>query len=114
MALVLGLAEIGAFEEFRRQHHLRALAGGLADQFGDVADILAHIRAESELERGDIKTGHAGTCWLMQWKLPPPVRIWSARSPTAARSGKSVWIAATAASSLGAPYCGTTTAALPI
>ena len=32
----------------------------------------------------------------MQWKLPPPVRIWSARSPTASRPGNSAPIAATA------------------
>ena len=55
-----------------------------------------------------------GICWLMQWKLPPPVRMLSARRPTALRSGNSAWIAATAASSFAAPYSGTTTAALPM
>ena len=87
MAFVLGPAEIEALEQFGRQHHLRALAGGLAHQLGDVGDILADVRPEGELEGGDCQAGHAGTCWLMQWKLPPPVRIWSARSPTATRSG---------------------------
>ena len=50
----------------------------------------------------------------MQWKLPPPVRMWSARRPTAVRSGKIAWIAATAAASFSLPYSGTTTAALPM
>src|SRR3546814_17678054 len=54
------------------------------------------------------------TCWLMQWKLPPPVRIWSARWPTPVRVGNRSAIAASAAASFSAPYCGTTTQALPI
>ena len=45
----------------------------------------------------------------MQWKLPPPVRMWSARRPIATRSGKRAWTTSTAARSLAAPYCGTTT-----
>ena len=45
----------------------------------------------------------AGICCDMQWKLPPPVRMWSARWPTAIRSGNSAWIEATAASSFSAP-----------
>src|SRR4051812_43225197 len=57
---------------------------------------------------------HAGTCCEMQWKLPPPVRMWSARTPIATRSGNSAWTTSTALRSLAAPYCGTTTAALPM
>ena len=47
--------------------------------------------------------GYFGICCEMQWKLPPPVRIWSARRPTATRSGKSAPIVSTALRSLGWP-----------
>src|SRR3546814_15936828 len=54
------------------------------------------------------RRNHTGTCWLMQWKLPPPVRMWSALKPTASRPGNRAPIASTAASSFGAPSGGTT------
>src|SRR5687767_7909803 len=88
-ALVLGAAEIGAFEQLGRKHHGRTLARSLADQLRHGADIRARILAESELKRGDGELGHRGTCWLMQWKLPPPVSTWSARRPIATRLGNS-------------------------
>ena len=113
-ALVLDAAEIGAFEQLGRKHDLGALARGLAHQLADGADVRVRVVGEGELQRGDGELGHAGTCWVMQWKLPPPVRMWSARRPIATRSGNSAWTTSTAARSLGAPYCGTTTAALPM
>src|SRR5690349_11754162 len=113
-ALVFDAAEIRAFEQLGWKHDLRALARGLTDELAHRANVRVSFVAKGELECCDGKLGHSGTCWLMQWKLPPPVRMWSARRPTATRSGNSAWITSTAASSLAAPYCGTTTAALPM
>ena len=114
VALVLGAAEVMPLEQLGRQDQLRAAAMRLAHQIRHVADVFGRILAKGELQRGDGELGHWGTCCEMQWKLPPPVRMWSARTPIATRPGKRAWIATTAASSLAAPYCGTTTAALPM
>ena len=82
--LVLHLAEIVVAEEFRRQDDLGALAGRLAHQRLHLVDIGLHVLAERSLDRGDLySSAHverppsvSGTCWVMQWKLPPPERIW--------------------------------------
>ena len=72
MALVLHSTEIMALEQFGRQDHLRALAGGLADQTGHGSDIRLDVVGEGQLERGDGKLGHgfiigtAGPCCKMQ------------------------------------------------
>src|SRR5206468_5274643 len=97
-----------------REHDLGALARRLAHQVAYGADVRRRVVAESELQRCDGQLRHEGTCCEMQWKLPPPVRTWSARTPIATRSGNSACTTSTAARSLGAPYCGTTTTALPI
>src|SRR3954471_12829011 len=113
-ALVFDPAEIGALKQLWRQNNLGTLGGGLAHQLTNRADIGVRVVGEGELQRSDVELGHAGTCCEMQWKLPPPVRMWSARSPIATRSGNRAWSTSTAPRSLGAPYCGTTTAALPM
>src|SRR4051794_39594420 len=113
-ALVLDTAEIGAFEQLRGKHDFGAFARRLAHEFAYGADIRIRVLGKGKLQRSDGELGHAGTCWEMQWKLPPPVRMWSARKPIATRSGNSAWTTSTAARSIGAPYCGTTTAALPM
>ena len=63
-ALVLDPAEIGAFEQFGREHDFGALARGLAHQLADRADVRLGILAERELERSDCQLAHSGTCWL--------------------------------------------------
>src|SRR5205085_5979071 len=98
-ALVLDPTEIGAFEQFGRKHDLGALARRLAHQLTHRADVRDRVVGECELERGDGEL-HAGTCCEMQWKLPPPVRMWSARRPIATRSGNSAWTTSTALRSL--------------
>ena len=103
VVLVLRAAEIGAFEQLGRKDDLCAFARRLANEVGDVGDVALRVFGKRELERGDGEFGHLGTCWLMQWKLPPPVRRWSARRPIALRSGKIAWTTSTAASSSGAP-----------
>src|SRR5438270_11947270 len=113
-ALVLDPAEIGTLEQLGRKHDLGALARRLAHQPADRAEIRDRIVGEGELQRSNGELAHAGTCCEMQWKLPPPVRMWSARSPIATRSGNSAWTTSTAPRSLGAPYCGTMTTALPM
>src|SRR4029079_6338466 len=113
-ALVFDPAEIRAFEQLGRKHHLSALCGPFAPELAHCADVRRSVVREAELQRSDRDLAHAGTCCEMQWKLPPPVRMWSARRPIAMRSGNSAWSTSTAARSFGAPYCGTTTEALPI
>src|SRR6185503_1991237 len=107
-AFVFGAAEIRALEQLRREHHLGAFARGLSRQLAYSADIHRRVVGESELQCGDGQFAQAGTCCEMQWKLPPPVRMWSARRPFATRSGNRACTASTAASSFAAPYCGTT------
>ena len=53
MALVLGAAEIMAFEQFGREDDFGALAGGFADERGDGVDIVLDAIGEGELEGGD-------------------------------------------------------------
>src|SRR3982751_481260 len=103
-----------ALEQLRRKDHLGALGCCLAYELADGADIRIRVLGKRELQRSDGQLGHAGTCCEMQWKLPPPVRMWSARRPIATRSGNSACTTSIAPRSLGAPYCGTTTAALPM
>src|SRR5215210_6030737 len=88
-ALILDPAEIGAFEQLGREHHLRALRRCLAHELAHCADVGDRVIGKAELECSDGELGHSGTCCEMQWKLPPPVRMWSARRPIATRSGKS-------------------------
>src|ERR1051325_9429556 len=85
---VLDPAEIGPFEELGRKHDLGPFASRLAHQLAHGADVRVRVLGESELQRSDGELGHAGTCCEMQWKLPPPVRMWSALRPIATRSGK--------------------------
>src|SRR4051794_24163730 len=112
-ALVLDPAEIRSLEQLGRKHDLGALGCRLVDQLADGADVRDRVVCEGELQRSDGEL-HAGTCCEMQWKLPPPVRMWSARRPIATRSGNRAWTTSTAPRSFGAPYCGTTTTALPM
>src|SRR5689334_9473434 len=88
-ALILDPAEVWAFEQFWGKHDLGTLVRRLAHELADGADIRVEVVREGELQRSDGQLGHWGTCWEMQWKLPPPVRMWSARSPIATRSGMS-------------------------
>ena len=96
-ALVLDAAEIGALEQLGRQDDLGALGRGLAHELADRADVRVGVVGEGELQRSDGEFGHAGTCCEMQWKLPPPVRMWSALRPIATRSGNRAWTTSTAA-----------------
>src|SRR3954467_11413342 len=112
-ALVLDPAEVRTLEQLGRKHHLGALDCRLVDQLADRTNVRDCVVGEGELQRSDGEL-HAGTCCEMQWKLPPPVRMWSARRPIAMRSGNSAWSVSTAPLSFGAPYCGTTTTALPM
>jgi hypothetical protein len=76
-ALFLGDTEIGALEQLRRQDDLGALGGGLADEIDGLLDVGLQIHPVGGLDRGDLDlAGHqAGSCWEMQWKDPPPVRM---------------------------------------
>src|SRR3546814_17135618 len=49
------------------------------------------------------RRNHPGTCWPMQWTLPPPVRLWSALKPTAPRPGTRAPIPAPARSTFCPP-----------
>src|SRR5215211_6731997 len=80
-------AEIRPFKQIRRQHDLAAFARPFAPELAHGADVRAGVVGKRELQRSDSELGHAGTCWEMQWKLPPPVKMWSALSPIATRSG---------------------------
>ena len=107
-ALILDPAEIFALEKFGGQDDLRTLRRRLADEARHVGDVAVDVGGEAKLQRGDGDFSHRvsrndGICWLMQWKLPPPVKIWSARWPTTRRVGKSACMSVTAASSFGAP-----------
>ncbi len=51
----------------------------------------------------------AGSCCVMQWKAPPPLRIARAGLPTVRRPGKHFAMVRTASSSWRLPYVGTTT-----
>src|SRR3954453_18987864 len=113
-ALVLDPAEVRTLEQLGRKHDLGALGRPRAHQIADLANVRDCVVGEGELQRSDGELRHAGTCCEMQWKLPPPVRMWSARRPIATRSGNSAWTTSTAPRSFGAPYCGTTTTALPM
>ena len=128
-ALVLDAAEIGALKQFGGKHDFGALAGGVAHELGHGANVRRPCSVNASCSAATVslvmtfpvlrrrpevpdldgpgmrrEPCYAGTCWLIQWKLPPPVRMWSARSPTATRSGNSAWTASTAAQSLAAPY----------
>ena len=66
--------------------------------------LVKEAKAHGKLESGYVHGSHSeGTCWLMQWNEPPPVRICPDGRPTVSRSGNSFAIAATAAASLGPP-----------
>src|SRR4029077_18663232 len=112
-AFILDPAEIGGFEELGWKDHFGALSGRFAHHLAHGADVRGRVVGKGELEHSDGELGHLGTCCEMQWKLPPPVRMWSARSPIATRSGNKAWTTSTAGRSIAAPYCGTTTVALP-
>ncbi len=64
MALVLGAAEIMAFEQFGREDQLGALAGRLAHQLGDGGDILLDRVREGELKGGNFDLAHFCTCLI--------------------------------------------------
>ena len=57
---------------------------------------------------------HTGICWVMQWILPPPIRISRAGMATTSRVGNSACKMACAFSSIGSPNAGMTTARLAI
>ena len=114
-ALVLDAAEIGAFEQLGRKHDLGALRTPPRARDRATARMLATVSSvKASCSAATVSLVMREPAGEMQWKLPPPVRMWSARRPIATRSGKSAWTTSTAALSLGAPYCGTTTAALPM
>ena len=46
------------------------------------------LGGEALLSHRQRSPGTAGTCWVMQWMLPPPSRISRARHPTTSRSGE--------------------------
>ena len=46
------------------------------------------MRPSAILQQGDRRALAAGTCWVMQWMLPPPSRISRPGTPTTLRSGK--------------------------
>ncbi len=50
---VLPRREIDALEQLRRQHHLRATLGRLADEAFDLGDVGRHVRTEGRLNGGD-------------------------------------------------------------
>ena len=58
--LVLDAAEIGAFEQLRRQDDLRPFVRGFADQLGDLGDVFGLWAGQGELQGGDGDFGHAG------------------------------------------------------
>ena len=97
-ALLLADAEVGSLEQFGRQDDLGAAGGGLADQARDRGDVGVRIVAEAGLQRRDADRprAHAGTCWLMQWNEPPPVRSAVEGRAMTARSGNRVSSAWTA------------------
>ena len=99
-ALLLGHAEIGALEQFRGQDDLGPLRRRLAHQIRGGGDVVGHVQAVRRLNRAEReRAGHqAGSCWLMQWKLPPPVSRAREDSPITSRSGN---MAARASSARG-------------
>ena len=91
--LLLRHAEVGPLEQLGRQDDLRTLGRRLTDQADGLVDIGLHVLAVRGLQRGDGDgAGHlyAGSCWLMQWKEPPPVRTAFDGDRTISRSGKTV------------------------
>ncbi len=75
-ALLLTDAEVWPLEQLWRQDRLGPPARGLAHQPGDAGDVGLHVLAEGRLDgRDGDRPGHAGSCWVMQWKDPPPVRM---------------------------------------
>src|SRR3546814_2946744 len=60
-------------------------------------------RCSDDVSGGFQLSHHFGTCWLEQWKLPPPAMMPRAGTPTARRSGKSAASASTAAWSPATP-----------
>src|SRR5258708_1719487 len=96
-ALVLYATEIGPFKQLGRKHYFCAFGGRLANKLAHGPNVQDLIVGERELQRCYGELGHSGTCCEMQWKLPPPARMWSARSPIATRSGNSAWTTSTAA-----------------
>jgi pimeloyl-ACP methyl ester carboxylesterase len=55
----------------------------------------------------------SGTCWVMQWMLPPPRRISRARTPTISRSGNKLASSAAAAASKRSSSSGNTMRLVP-
>ncbi len=89
-ALLLADAEVRPLEQFGRQHHLRALRPAACRvSSATFADIGGHVLAEGGLDHGEGEgAGHqAGSCWVMQWNDPPPVRIARAGRPITSRPG---------------------------
>src|SRR5579884_943220 len=102
-ALVFDPAKIGSFEQLGGQNHFRPLCSTFAHELANRSDIGIRVFAKGKLEGSDRKLCHAGTCCEMQWKLPPPVRMWLARRPVTTRSGKRAWSTSTAARSFATP-----------
>src|SRR5690606_33680349 len=75
--LFLRDAEIRPLEQLRRQDDLRALGRRLTDEADGLVDVRLHVLAVRGLDGGDgdLTGHHAGSCWLMQWKEPPPDRV---------------------------------------
>ena len=96
--LFLRHAEVRALEQFGRQDDLGTTRCGLTNEAGSARDIGRHVIAIGGLDGGDAQgAGHqAGSCWVMQWKDPPPVRIAVEGNPTTARSGNTCFSISTA------------------
>src|SRR5579875_3279881 len=86
--LVLGDAEVGALEEFRRQDHLAALICGLANKVLRLLHVFAQVRPVGGLDHAEGQGSHSGSCCVMQWNEPPPVRRAREGRPITSRSGK--------------------------
>ena len=73
------LAEVLPLEQLRQQDDLRALPGGLPHEALGRAQIFGGIGDAAHLDgcHGDISHNFApsGICCVMQWILPPPVKI---------------------------------------
>src|SRR5690606_12140633 len=85
-------AEIRPLEQLRGQDDLGALGRRLADEADGLVDVRLHVLAVRGLDGGDgdLTGHHAGSCWLMQWKEPPPDRVAIDGKGMISRSGKTV------------------------
>ena len=97
-ALVLGNTKIGALKKLRRQYDLGAARRRLTDHVRHERNVGVDALAEWGLQGGEGEGARhqAGSCWLMQWKEPPPLIRAVEERPITSRPGKTVARASTA------------------